>query len=184
MTYDIALFPVGITVGLLLIAGHLPAFVAPAATKKWLLDFPRSLVLGRALLGVALVWCVWLILTMDLGEFAGLRQPMVVGAVVVGVLTWIFVEEFLAVRALAILFLLAADVLLSAAFLQPPASRLLLVFLAYAWIFGGLFCVGLPWLLRDILAWATRADWRLHFAAGAGIAYGGIVLLSALLLWR
>lgn len=184
MTYHIPLFPVGLAVGLLLIVGHLPALLKTEATKKWLLDFPRSLLLGRIFLVIAVVWTFWLVLTMDLGEFAALRQPMSIAVIACGVLTWIFVQEFLAVRALSILFLLAADVLLCAAFLQPQASRLWLVFLAYGWIFAALFCVGLPWLMRDALLWATRSSWRLRAAAVAGVAYGIILIFCAAFSWR
>jgi hypothetical protein len=184
MTYDVSLFAAGLVVGLILIAGHLPALIRPELTKQWLLDFPRSLFLGRVFLVVAVAWCIWLILTMDLGEFAAVRHPMAIAAFFCGVLTWIFVEEFLSVRALSILFLLAADVLLCAAFLQPPVSRLWLVFLAYAWILGGLFCVGLPWLMRDALAWFTKSDWRLRLAAAAGVAYGLLLVISAAAFWR
>jgi hypothetical protein len=184
MTYDVSLFPVGLAVGLLLILGHVTAFLQPVKTKKWLLDFPRSLLLGRVFLVTAVGWCIWLILTMDLGEFSAVRGPMAIAAFVCGVLTWLFVEEFLAVRSLSILFLLAADILLCAAFLEPPTSRLFLVFLAYAWIFGGLFCVGLPWLMRDVLAWVAKSDWRLRLAAGAGVAYGLVLVISAVAFWR
>lgn len=184
MTYHLELFPVGLAVGLLLVAGHLPVFLAPGPTANFLRQFPRSLVLGRLLLAVAVAWTLWLVLSIDLGEFAPMRNLLFVGVLVVGVLTWIFLEEFLAVRALAICLLLAAEILLSSAFLQPPVSRLLLVVLAYGWILAGLFWVGLPWLLRDQIDWLVRAPWRLRVAAGAGIAYGLAILLAAALFWR
>ena len=49
-----------------------------------------------------------------------------------------FVDEFLAVRALGILCLLAAEPLLDAAFLRPETSRLLVTVLAYLMIVAGL----------------------------------------------
>jgi hypothetical protein len=184
MTYEVALFPVGLAAGLLLVLGHLPALLKPAAVGPWLQDFSRSLVLGRIFLVLAVAWSIGLIMTMDLGEFAAVRQPIAVLTFICGVLVWLFVEEFMAVRALSILLLLAADILLCAAFLEPPVSRLWLVFLAYGWIFGGLFCVGLPWLMRDLLAWVAEKNWRLRFAATGGLAYGLVLVVCAILFWR
>jgi hypothetical protein len=184
MTYDFSLFAVGLVVGLLLILGHSAALLAPKLTRSELQKFCRNTLVGRVLLVVATAWAVYLLGTIDLGEFAGLRPMLVVGTVVAGVLTWIFVEEFLAVRALAILLLLAAEILLCAAYLQPPVARLWLVFLAYGWILGGLFFIGLPWLLRDLINWAVAKPWRWQLSAGAGIAYGAILVVSALLWYR
>lgn len=184
MTYTLALFPVGLAIGFLLIGGHLPALLAPSLTTQFLRSFPRNLFIGRTLLVVAVAWSLWLMLTMDLGEFAPLRQILAVAVFFAGVAAWIFLEEFLAVRALSMCLLLAADVLLCAAFLQPPVSRLLLVFLAYGWIFAGLFWVALPWLLRDQILWILQKPWRLRLAAWAGIGYGVLVLACAVLFWR
>jgi hypothetical protein len=184
LTYDFGLFPVGIITGLVLLLGHAVVWFAPEWTRAGLRGFPRNLVVGRVLLVLATAWAVYLLATIDLGEFAGLRRMLVLGTIGAGVLTWIFVEEFLAVRALAILLLLAAEILLCAAYLQPPVSRLWLVFLAYGWIIAGLFFVGLPWLLRDLLNWVADRPWRLRLSAGAGMAYGAVVLLSALLWYR
>jgi hypothetical protein len=119
-----------------------------------------------------------------LGEFSGLRNLMSLGVVVVAVLTGVFVREFLSIRALSVLFLLAAEILLCAAFLQPPAARLWLVFLAYGWIFFGLFCVGLPWLARDLIAWVTRATWRVRLAGFLGLAYGIVLIYFSFAAYR
>ena len=95
-------------------------------------------------------------------------------------LTVHFVDEFLAVRALGILALLAASPLLDAAFLQPPMSRLLVVLVAYGWIVAGMFWVAQPHLLRDQIAWVGRNAARWTLAAGAGVVYGLLLLFCAL----
>ena len=184
MTYSFTLFSTGLVVGIALIFSHLVPLFAPAATRSFLVGFPRSELWGKILLSIATVWAVWLVLTIDLGEFAGLRRAMAVGVVVASVLTWKFVDEFLAVRALAILGLLAAEILLCAAFLQPQATRLLLVFLAYAWIFGGLFLIGLPWLLRDVISWAAAKGWRFTALALGGVFYGLALVVCAVAFYR
>jgi hypothetical protein len=88
------------------------------------------------------------------------------------------------VRALGILALLAAEPILSAAFLQPQLTRLLVVILAYVWLTLGLFWVGMPYLLRDQISWITKSISRLKTAAVGGIIYGAIVLVCALAFYR
>lgn len=183
MIYPFSLQAVGLTVGLLLVAAHALALAAPAPVQTFLRTLPRSRFWGTALLAISALWAFWLVRTMDLGEFAHLRTLMTVAIPVGAVLTWHFVDEFLAVRALGILCLLAAEPPLEAAFLRPEISRLLLVTLAYAWIVAGLFLVGMPYVLRDLIAWITsrQAIWR-GFAL-VGLLWGAALLTCALTLW-
>jgi hypothetical protein len=95
-------------------------------------------------------------------------------------LTAIFVEEFLAVRALGILCLLVAEPLLEAAFLGSETSRLLVSLVAYVWATLGLFWVGIPYLLRDQIGWVSRTNARWQVAAFGGVVYGAVVLVFAL----
>ena len=90
---------------------------------------PRSRVAGIVLLTVAFVWSFWLLATMEMGEFSGFRRPLLIALPIGYVLVMRFVNEFLAVRALGILFLLAAEPLLEAAFLRYEPSRLLVTVL-------------------------------------------------------
>ncbi|MEZ5328982.1 MAG: hypothetical protein R3F19_28385 [Verrucomicrobiales bacterium] len=39
-----------------------------------------------------------------------------------------------------------------------PITRLLLPLLAYAWIIIGLFWVGMPYVLRDQIAWVSASS--------------------------
>ena len=82
------------------------------------------------------------------------------------------------------LALLAAEPLLEAAFMRHETSRLLLVLLAYVWIINGLFWVGMPWLMRDQIAWVTAKIQRYRAAVLAGALYSGALILCALFLWR
>jgi hypothetical protein len=180
MIYSLKLETALVLVGLLLIAGHLLALIKPAATQAWLRAFPRSRTLGIGLLTLAAAWFFWLVFTMDLGEFSNWRQLVLIMTPVAWVLTWKFVEEFLAVRALGMLVLLAGEPLLEAAFLRPETSRLFLVTLVYVWIAFALFWVGTPYTLRDQIDWLTGAQKRWRAAAFAGLAYGALLLVLPL----
>lgn len=184
MIYPIDLKTVGVVVGLLLIVVHLVALWSAPNTSRWLKDFPRSRLAGTVLIVIAGIWSLILVQTMDLGEFARLRTGITAGVVAGTFLAWRYLEEFLAVRALGMLAMLAAEPLLEAAFLKPDPTRLLIVVLAYAWITLGLFWVGVPWTLRDQIKWLTDRMARYRAAAVGGVVYGVLVLACALIFWH
>lgn len=181
MIYDLSLRTAGLLAGAFLVAAHLYALLFPGPTVAWLKRFPRSRLWGLILCAVASGWALWLAATMDLGEFSP-NRTLICGVVVVGsIMVPLFAEEFLSVRALGILALLAAEPLLGAAFLRPENSRLLIVCLAYLWAIGGLFLVGAPYLLRDIIDWTAERPSHFKFAAGTGAAYGALLIAASLL---
>lgn len=180
MIYSLKLEPALVLVGLLLIAGHALALVKPAAVQDWLRKFPRSKNWGTVLITMAAGWFFWLVWTMDLGEFSNWRQIVLIATPVAWLLTMKFVEEFLAVRALGMLTLLAAEPLLEAAFLRPEQSRLFLVSLVYVWVAFAMFWVGMPYTLRDQITWITGDQKRWRAATFAGLAYGALLLVLPL----
>jgi hypothetical protein len=180
MIYSLKLETALVLVGLLLIAGHALALVKPAAVRDWLSAFPRSKKWGTALVTVAAGWFFWLVWTMDLGEFSNWRQTVLIATPVAWLLTMKFVDEFLAVRALGMVTLLAAEPLLEAAFLRPEQSRLFLVSLVYVWIVFAMFWVGMPYTLRDQIGWITANQKRWRAATFVGLAYGAFLLVLPL----
>jgi hypothetical protein len=184
MIYSLSLQTVGLVTGAALLALHLVALWRSREAQTWLRQFPRSRTMGTLLITIAAVWSFLLIRGMDLGEFARLRNMMLVAILAGAFLAWKYVEEFLAVRAIGMLALLAAEPLLEAAFMRQETSRLLLVLLAYLWIINGLFWVGMPWLMRNQIAWLTAKTPRYHAAALGGLLYSGALIFCALFLWR
>jgi hypothetical protein len=182
--YDLSLHTIGLIVGLLLLVTHLTALVRPEQTKQWLKKFPRSRLIGNALLAIDAIWTFWLVTNMDLGEFTQFRTWLQIGVPIVFFLTIFFVDEFLSVRALGIMALLAAEPILSSAFLRPEAARLLVVILAYAWLTLGLFWVGMPYVLRDQIDWITTSAVRFRAAAMSGVVYGVTVLACAVTVYQ
>jgi len=184
MIYDFTLRSVGLAVGLGLLLSHAAALLAPGRITPWLREFPRSRAAGIVLCTLAALWAFWLAATMDLGEFSP-NRTLICGVIIAGaVMVPLFAEEFLAVRALGILALLAAEPLLGAAFLRPEQTRLLLVALAYLWAAAGLVMVGAPYLLRDLIGWVTAEHWRYRLAAWSGIIYGAALVSVSLLFFK
>lgn len=188
------LFTAGIVLAIWLIGVHAVMLAKPLQTQEFLKKFPRNSFLGQILLGIGLAW-FWLLiapsgmgrlsaLSMDLGEFnaaKGVLRLLVPAALV---LVTISVRDFLAVRALGLVGLMAASPLLEAAFLKDPQSRLLVPIFAYAMLTASLFFVGMPYLFRDAVTWVTAKQQRWTIISGAGLVYGVAVLVCAFAFWR
>ena len=183
MIYHLSMQVTGISAGLLLLLSHLVAIIQPDAIRRAAVAFPRSRVAGTLLIGIAAVWSFLLVSQIDLGEFSPLRNIMLVGIVAGSVLAWLFMEEFLAVRALGMILLLAAEPLLESAYLRTEPDRILLTVLGVAWAIAGLFLVGMPYLLRDALGWVTACPLRWKLASIGGLLYGIALTAVAALRW-
>jgi hypothetical protein len=183
MIYHLSLQTVGWIAGILLILVSLPGIVKPGLIQSWAKRLPRSRVAGIVLLSVALAWSFWLLATMEMGEFSSFRKPLLILLPIAYVLTLVFVDEFLAVRALGILCLFAAEPLLDAAFFRYETSRLIVTVLAYLLVIAGLIWVTMPYLLRDQIDWSSRSKTRWQFMHGAFLLYGIVVLAFAITLY-
>ena len=173
----------GIVLGVLLLAVHLVALLKSETTQSFLKQFPRNYKWGVILLSIDFAWSMLIMSNMDMGEFFNLRTKFLFVLPVAFVLVLIFVKEFLAVRALGALMLLVSGPVLTAAFLQPPASRVLVPILAYAWIIAGMYFVGMPFLMRDWVNWVTQTTGRWKLATLGGVAYGAVMLVVAVVAW-
>jgi len=171
--------PVGILIGLALLAAHLWAWKNADKTKVFLRAFPRHYIWGAALLTIDFIWGMIVLANMDMGEFFFLRKWFLTLVPIGFVAVLIYVREFLAVRALGCLMLLVSGPVLASAFLQPQLTRLLLPALAYAWIIVGMYFIGMPYLMRDWVAWVLAKEGRWSAAIWFGVAYGAALLLLA-----
>ena len=173
----------GILIGLWLIATHAFALAKPDLVRPWLKGFPRNEKIGTVLVIIAFAWTFVIWSCMDLGEFFKIEKPvqLILVAGCVGVI--VYVKEFLAVRSLGFLMILAAAPILDSAFLKEPQTRLLIVALAYAIALKGMFWVGMPYLMRDQINWVLAKDNRYKIGAIAGAVYGVVVLVCAVVWW-
>ena len=176
MIYPLSLELALLLTGAALIALHGIALLAPEATQGWLKTLPRSKTMGWVLFSLVLVWAELLVWKVDLGEFTAWRPRLLAFVPIAFVLTVMFVEEFLAARALGMLVLLGAEPLLASAFLRPESGRLFLVTLVYVWVSLALFWIGMPYTLRDQIGWVTKTAGRWRLAITAGVAYGVLLL--------
>jgi hypothetical protein len=178
MIYHLSLHAAGLLAGAILVALSLPGLLKPdlAVVAQ---RFPRSRIAGITLLSIDLIWTMWLLATMEMGEFSSFRKPLLIALPVGYLLVLFFVDEFLSVRALGVLCLLVAEPLLDAAFLRHEGSRLLVTVFAYLLIVAGLFWAAIPYILRDQINWSARSAVRWRFLHGVALLYGAAILAFA-----
>ncbi len=190
----ISLFTAGILLGLWLVGSHALMIAKPALVQGWLKKFPRNELAGQVVLGIGMAW-FWLLiapggmgklsaLQMDLGEFNNIKPLLRVLVPATAIAVCVSIRDFLAVRALGLLGLMIAAPLLEAAFMEDPTSRLLVPIFAYALLTKSLFWVGMPYLFRDAVTWATAKDSRWKALSYGGLVYGIAVLICAFAFWR
>ena len=191
---NLTLFTTGLVLAVWLTGLHALMLAKPAMVQAFLKKFPRNDQLGQILLGIGLAW-FWLLiapdnlgklsaLAMDLGEFNGAKGILQILVPVSLVLVCRSVRDFLAVRALGLVGLMAAAPLLGAAFLKDPSSRLLVPIFAYAMLTVSMFCVGMPYLFRDAVTWVTADQKRWTLFSIAGLGYGIATFVCAFAYWR
>ncbi len=190
----IPLFTAGILLGLWLVGSHALMIAKPALVQGWLKKFPRNELAGQVVLGIGMAW-FWLLiapggmgklsaLQMDLGEFNNIKPLLRLLVPATAIAVCVSIRDFLAVRALGLLGLMIAAPLLEAAFMEDPTSRLLVPIFAYALLTKSLFWVGMPYLFRDAVTWATAEDSRWKALSYGGLVYGIAVLVCAFAFWR
>ena len=190
---NIPLNMAGYVLAVWLIALHVWMLKKPEESKDFFRKLPRNRVLGPWLMGIGMAW-FWLLiapdglgilskLQMDLGEFNRAKSILRILVPIAAAGMIMHVKEFLTVRAIGLLALMAAAPLLYAAYLEPQTSRLLLPLFAYGMIFKGLFWVGMPYTMRDAINWALKTDGRYRALTLGGLGYGIAVLICAVLWW-
>lgn len=171
-----SLFLATLIPGLLLLStGALLLWNAPVvgATAK---SFPRSRRAAWVLFGAGTAWFLYIVTRLTEADFGTYKLVLFVLFAAIAILSFKLVPDFLAVRGLAVLVLLAAGSFLSAAFMQWDfPQRLLMVAFVYVAIIAALFLAGYPYRMRDFLEWLFARPSRVR-AAGALCAGYGLLL--------
>ena len=158
-----------------------PAQLAAAARK-----FPRNLPLGVGLMLLATAWFLWNVNREPIADFSAYKPAMMIGFAAVGVGSCIYVQDFLAVRALAVLMLLLAKLMVDTG--RPHLGEspwvLFIQAVAYVYVIFGIWFTITPWKLRDFVNWATATEQRTRFLSGVRLAFAIFVVLLGLTAFR
>jgi hypothetical protein len=158
-----------------------PGGLAAAARK-----FPRSLPVGIVLMLLATAWFVWNFNNEPIADFSAFKPYMRDGFIAVGILACIFVQDFLAVRALAVLLLLLAKTMVDTGRPYLGESQWVLVIQVWAYLLvaAGIWFTVMPWRLRDFIVWATATEARTRFLCVIRLAFGLFIVYLGLTAFR
>ncbi len=135
--------------------------------------FPRSKAAAYVVFGIAAAWFLYRVSHLSEADFGQFRTQLFIGFAAVAVLSFIYVSEFLAVRGLAALILLAAGPLLATAFTHYEIpQRLFMVSIVYAALTFALYLGAVPYRLRDVIEWMQRVPGRARWVGALFAAYG------------
>jgi len=148
--------------------------VKPAAFAAAVRKFPRSLPWGYALMLLGTIWFLWNLNQEPISDFAVYKTPLLVAFAGVGLGACVFVQDFLAARGLAVLFLLLAKLIVDSGrpYLGETPWVLVLQGWAYLLVVAGMLITVSPWRLRDFLNWATSNEKRVKTGCGIRLAFG------------
>ena len=124
---------------------------------------PRSQRSAWLFFGVSAAWFLWRLSRVGESDLIFFQHPLplMLGFGVLAVLAFIYTPDFLAVRGLSILMLLAGEPLLYAAYMEwNHPQRLLMVTAVYVGLAIALYLAAAPYRLRDFFDWLFGAPAR------------------------
>jgi hypothetical protein len=144
--------------------------------------FPRNLPAGILLMLIGTAWFLWNLNQEAISDFTAYKTPMMIGFAGVGVGACIFVQDFLAVRGLAVVFLLLAKLMVDTGrpMLGVTHWTLVIQTWAYVLIVAGIWLTISPWRLRDLLNWATANEKRVRIGSIIRLSFGLFVVVLGL----
>lgn len=165
-----------IALGALFLAGN-------SAIVSMFKAMPRSSVASVLFFGGGAVWFIFFVLR-GLSEadmiFVQSPKPLMIGFGVLSLLAFFYVPDFLAVRGLSVLTLLAAWPLLMSAYGEyDQPQRLFMVSVVYLAIALALYLGAMPYRLRDFFQWLFTRMPRARILGGALLGYGALLAVVA-----
>lgn len=153
-----------------------------AAVRK----FPRNLPAGILLMLLGTAWFVWNVNIEPVADFSTFKPYMMGGFAAVGVLSCIYVRDFLAVRGLAVVLLLLAKLMVDTGrpHLGETPFTLVIQAWAYVLILAGIWFTITPWKARDFLEWATASESRVRIGSGIRLAFALFIVGLGLTVFR
>lgn len=160
------------------------ALLKPQDFARHARAFPRNEMAGFVLMGLGTVWFLYNLNSEAIADFADYKKWMLTGFGAIGVLSCIYVRDYLAVRGLSVVMLLLAWVTLNHTRWAESQWRLVLVIWAYTWVIAAMWLTVSPFRLRDFLNWFTANDQRVRLGSTLQLAFGVLVLVLGVTAFR
>ena len=162
--------------------------VRPQAATRFLLALPRHRTAGQALCAAAWLWTAYEIDTIGIEVFdrivrrlwffqSDIPGMVWILAIVLTVLTCLWMENLLTLRAISALFMLFPAELFPAVRLYDTPWRLTLVVFAYVCAVVGMIGMFYPWHLRRALTWRAAKQSRVRGFGATYLALGSLYLV-------
>lgn len=136
---------------------------------------PRSQRSALLFFGAGALWFLWRLTRLGEADLIFFQTPtyVIIGFGVLVVLSFFYTPDFLAVRGLCVLMLLAAEPLLYAAYMEfAHPQRLLMVSAVYLGLAAALYLAAAPYRLRDFFEWLFLRPSRSRLAGWILLSYG------------
>jgi hypothetical protein len=158
-----------------------PAKFTAAARK-----LPRNVPVGIALMLLGTAWFLWIVNQEPIADFSAYKPVMMVAFAAVGLLTCVFVQDFLAARGLAVVLMLLGKLMVDTGRPHLGASPWVLVIQvwAYVLIIAGMWFTITPWKLRDLITFATATDNRMRIGSVVRLAFALLIVVLGLTVFR
>ncbi len=166
--------------GLLLIALGGPLLVNHSGIVAALKSMPRSGNAAFLFFGAGAAWFLWNVMHLSSADFGDFRTLLTIGFAIIALLSFRCVPDFLAVRGLCALVLLAASPLLTSAYGEYQyGQRLFMVSFVYLMIALAIWLSASPFRLRDFFEWLFARPGRTRAVGGALLGYGVLLAVVA-----
>lgn len=136
---------------------------------------PRSARGAFIFFGLGSLWFLWRISRLGESDLIFFQSPWPVMTAfgTLAALSFIYAPDFLAVRGMSVLTLLAAEPLLHAAYMEwAYPQRLLMVTAVYIALALALYLAAAPYRMRDFFEWLFRAPGRARLLGAIVLTYG------------
>jgi hypothetical protein len=170
-------------IGILLLVSQACAVWQPASYGAALRKFPRSTTWGYFLMGLGTLWFLSILHRETISDFAAWKRYLLLGFGLLGLFSCLYVRDFLAVRGLAVVLLLASKLVVDVARWHDSSARLLMVLLAYAGVIAAMWLIVSPWRLRDWIAWQTDNLKRIRLGGTVALVLSLVILLLGLAIY-
>jgi hypothetical protein len=171
-----------IIIGLAMALPQIYGLMKPKEFATSVRKFPRNVPVGIGLMLIATVWFLWILSREAVSDFKAYQNILFMLFAGVGVGSCIFVQDFIAVRGLAVLFLLLAKLMVDTGrpMLEKTHWTLVIQTWAYVLVLAGIWLTISPWRLRDLLNWATANENRIRIGSAIRLAFGLLVAVLGL----
>jgi hypothetical protein len=162
------------------------ALTKPAKFTAAARRLPRNLPVGVALMLLGTAWFLWIVNNEPIADFSAYKPVMMAAFAAVGLLTCVFVQDFLAVRGLAVVLLLLGKLMVDTGrphLGQSPFVQVIQVW-AYVLIVVGMWFTITPWKMRDFIEFATANEKRIRIGSAVRLAFALFIVALGLTVFR